>query len=172
MPSFEVDDDVPITNGLKIHYANKTSGIVRLDINKVDYFHSFIEPLFSSADAGEYSWTVRPNTLQFKELFGIDLEIFRVIILLICFVFIFLAGLIIYKFPNIGWDNNCKKYLNNVLRAIIIFIVASAFYCFINIIYTVLFGITVMKGVYIIIIGCICIAIIFLCKLKNKAENL
>lgn len=61
--------------------------------------------------------------------------------------------------------NNCNNYLN-VLRAIVIFVLASALYCFINFIYAVLFGIAVMKGVCIIIIGGITIAITFLCKLN------
>lgn len=167
MPSFEVDDDIPITNGIKIHYANKTSGIVKLDINKTDYFHSFIEPLISSADAGKYSWIAQPSTLQFKELFNIDLKTFRAIIILICFVFVFFIGLIIYKVPDVGWNKNSKRYLSNILHTAIIFVTVSAFYYFINIIYAALFGITLMKSVYFIIIGGASIAIVYLCKLKH-----
>ncbi len=172
MPSFEVEDDIPITNGIKIHYANKTSGIVKLDINKADYFHSFIEPLIASAATGKYSWTAQPSTLQFKELFKVNPNTFQTIIILICFVFIFLAGLIIYKVPDVGWKNNCKKYLSNILHTVIIFATTSVFYYFINIIYAALFGITIMKGVCFILIGGVSIAIVFFCRLKNKAENL
>jgi len=50
MPSFTIEDNVEITDGLKIHYANKTSGIIEVLEDNKEIFYSFVRPLLENAD--------------------------------------------------------------------------------------------------------------------------
>lgn len=68
MPSFIIDASVLITDGLKIHYANKTSGLVRLSETNADEFYETIEPMLKNAKVGNYSWTITPAAYQYKEI--------------------------------------------------------------------------------------------------------
>ena len=80
MPSFTIEDNVEITDGLKIHYANKTSGIIEVLEDNKEIFYSFVRPLLENADVGTYTWSIRPMEYAFEEKFGTNIEIFQEIV--------------------------------------------------------------------------------------------
>lgn len=92
MPSFDISDKSNITDGLKIHYANKVSGIIKVEKGKekkaVKYFVSCLE----NTSTGDYSWhsTLLDRNLREILHIGINELLFADIVIWILFsIFIY-----------------------------------------------------------------------------------
>lgn len=171
MPSFNIRDNVSITNGLKIHYANKTSGIVKINKDKANLFYTDIEPLLSAAHVGEYSWIIEPFDLYFKDIFGISIFIFMGIIYLICLILLIIMGLIIRKLNKVKEESSKRFY--EITNAVVIFGFTSSVYLLINFIYTFVLGIIIIKTISFLIIGIasICISIYINGQIQGRREK-
>lgn len=92
MPSFNVEAVDGETKGIKIHYANKTSGIVVSD--KVQFKENLheIKKILSAAKCGDYSVNVSPIKYSFiaKTQFSIDKIMIALVCILILLIIIFL----------------------------------------------------------------------------------
>lgn len=92
MPSFKVTKNVPETDGLKIHYANKTSGILKLKPTELENTEKDLEIILKESGAGEYEWYTSLEDVTLRKQFGIgivELAIFSfgsVILLSICYM--------------------------------------------------------------------------------------
>lgn len=157
MPSFSIGDNVQITNGLKIHYANKTSGIVKMDMDQANLFYTDIEPLLSSADVGKYSWIIRPLELQFKDILGMSIFVFMGLIYSVCLTLAIIVGGVIIRLRKA--EKGPDKRVNRVINTLIIFCLSSVVYLFIHFIYTLVLGIVIMKNICFLIIGLVSIFI-------------
>lgn len=90
MPSFNLDGDLEQTDGLKIHYANKTSGMIRTLPSEYDQVISSIKPLLDATSAGEYTISSSSLLINFKQLVGMELHAFQAIsAILLCITFLF-----------------------------------------------------------------------------------
>lgn len=109
MPSFTIEDNVEITDGLKIHYANKTSGIIEVLEDNKEIFYSFVRPLLENADVGTYTWSIRPMEYAFEEKFGTNIEIFQEIVWGIVFLTFLYEIWLIKKLSKIAWRGKIKR---------------------------------------------------------------
>ncbi len=73
LPSFCVTEKYPVTDGLKIHYANKTSGYIKLGQEMYLEEYQEIKQLANNAGAGAYSFNLSPFSAFFRNRFGIPL---------------------------------------------------------------------------------------------------
>ena len=82
LPSFSVTEEYPVTDGLKIHYANKTSGYIKLE--RETYLEEYlnIQELAKAAGAGEYSFNLSSFSAFFRNRFGISLTAAFAIVML------------------------------------------------------------------------------------------
>ena len=151
MPSFNIGDNVPITNGLKIHYANKTSGIVKMDMDKANLFYTEIEPLLTAANVGKYTWIIRPLELYFKDILGVSIFVFMGFIYFVCLILFIIMGCVIRRLRKTKKESN--KRVNQVINTVIIFGLASSIYLLINFMYTFVLGIIIIKSICFLIIG-------------------
>lgn len=95
MPSFNVQEGAVPTDSLKIHYANKTSGIIELsrDFYLNDYRE--LEEKLNSSGCGNYSLSLSPLYAHFRNSYGVS--IFTVFCLLIV-LWIICGAIIVYLF--------------------------------------------------------------------------
>lgn len=151
MPSFNVDADREITDGLKIHYANKTSGIVQIKVNSASIFHKNIEPLLVDKNVGTYSWTISPMNYQIKEMFGMDIKWIKICIWVITFFLVVINIFLIRRLIcNVTQTKNIKK--QKIIRILFIILMADIFYCLINYLYMLFLGIFLFRILHFILI--------------------
>lgn len=100
MPSFSIASDITVTDGLKIHYANKTSGLVRLDGIDTRPFYEILVPLLENADAGKYSWTVTPIEYQYKEIFKLNFKQMKIMLGIGAVLLSLVELFLIYRFTK------------------------------------------------------------------------
>lgn len=74
MPSFQVDENTVITDGLKIHYANKTSGLAVLEAGSWEQGFQRLKAMLEDSGAGKYSFGLSPLSVGFEKEYGITLE--------------------------------------------------------------------------------------------------
>lgn len=94
MPSFdilEVPDDM---EGISIHYANKTSGLMISPKEDFAYTSSDIEQLLSNAECGDYSISISPVKYSIKEKTGIGIEWFIACL----FIALLIAGIFYLRY--------------------------------------------------------------------------
>lgn len=75
MPSFHVQKSALSTDGLKIHYANKTSGIIELPSDSYINTYCEIEDELNLSGCGKYSLSLYPLYAQFRKAYGISLYV-------------------------------------------------------------------------------------------------
>lgn len=156
MPSFHMESLSAASNGLKIHYANKISGLVEIPDQDMNIFYSSILPLLSNAKVGRFSWNIYPEKYNFYDYFGVELEN----------ISIFLSGFIaanvllclwgILKSTTVFWVNGTKQFLKNT---ILISLISFVFYCFYNAIFICLLGYLSIRYIHLPII-ILCCAVI------------
>lgn len=76
MPSFHVADVSDNTDGISIHYANKTSGLIIAPKEDFTYISKDIKQLLADADCGKYSVSISPTRYAIKGNTGIGIEWF------------------------------------------------------------------------------------------------
>lgn len=163
MPSFIINENMVESNGLKIHYANKTSGVVQLKGNNVDKFYSVIEPLLAGSGVGTYSWTIRPVDLQFKEMFGFSMESAQKVILFSIFLSLLMEIWLIVRFSGFGFMQ--KKLIVEILYSTVIFVITSIFCFLINYMFMFFMGIILFKTMHFAMMEAGSIIVVFLCKI-------
>lgn len=168
MPSFEIDASVPVTNGLKIHYANKTSGLVRLSEGNNNVFEKHIASLLKNAEVGKYSWTITPMEVQYKEIFKITINQTKTIIALSILLLLFIDLFLVYRFSK--YDLKKAPYLSGngflcfvVSLVFMIFSYATINYCLIKYL-----GIMLFKISHLLMIDLSSIALVLLNKILYK----
>lgn len=77
MPSFYISGHTEVTDGIKIHYANKTSGILKVPAEEQERFENYYRPMLENNRAGEYSWTISPASVFYKSFMGVDIYLLR-----------------------------------------------------------------------------------------------
>lgn len=162
MPSFIISEDMVESNGLKIHYANKTSGVVRLKENNADKFYSIVEPLLADSGVGTYSWTIRPVDLQFKEMFGFSMKSVQRVILFSGFLLLLMEIWLVVQFSGCGFMQ--KKLIIEILYSAVIFVITSIFCVLINYMFMFFMGIILFKTMHFVVIGAGSIIVVFLCR--------
>lgn len=169
MPSFTIEDNVEITDGLKIHYANKTSGIIEVLEDNKEIFYSFVRPLLENADVGTYTWSIRPMEYAFEEKFGTNIEIFQEIVWGIVFLTFLYEIWLIKKLSKIAWRGKIKRTHCFFLYGLLISILASIFYVLIQVVYIVVLGIKVFSLAHFLVIGIVAFGAMVICRvLQNE----
>ena len=77
MPSFSITGKTEVTDGIRIHYANKTSGVLKIPAEEQERFEKDYRPMLKSNRAGEYSWSVSPISAGYQSLMGVDIYLLR-----------------------------------------------------------------------------------------------
>lgn len=72
MPSFELSDTANFTDGMKIHYANKTSGAAKASSEMRNDIPDCINEIVNSSQSGRYSWYTSSARINFRQMVGID----------------------------------------------------------------------------------------------------
>ena len=72
MPSFAIADVTGFTDGMKIHYANKTSGVIRTSSGAWKDVERCIKEIVNHSPSGNYSWYSNSVRINFRQMFGID----------------------------------------------------------------------------------------------------
>lgn len=160
MPAFMTEENVAESNGLKIHYANKTSGIIQFRESNADKFYSIVRPLLSDAGVGTYSWTIRPIDLQFKEMFGFSMKSVQRVILFCIFLLLLAEIWLIIHFPDREFRQ--KKLMAKALYSVTIFMITSIFCFLIHYMFMLFMGIMLFRTVHLVIVGAGSIIIVFL----------
>lgn len=135
MPSFTIDNSVPITNGLKIHYANKTSGFVPLKETNHHIFHEIIAPLLENAKTGKYSWTVTPLEFQYQEVFHIGIDQSKFFLLFFMIPILLVEIYLIYIFSDCNRKSSHLFTGQNAFYTLSLFVFTSIAYvsiCFLS----------------------------------------
>lgn len=153
MPSFAIDSNVPITDGLKIHYANKTSGLVRLNTIDANVFYENIEPLLKNANTGAYTWTITPFEYQYKEMFKISINQTKILIIILMILLTIGDICLIYNFSKYGFKRKTIILKEQLLYGLFTTVLTSIFYIVINIILIFLLGIKIISYYHFIFIG-------------------
>ena len=168
MPSFDIGKNVRVTDGLKIHYANKTSGIIEMGKEKHTFFNDTIRALLIDTEAGEYSWTAYPLEVQFRDILGISITVLQIIIVALELLILFGSIIVIFKFSKYEYEQGKTIYYNDLLCGGFISVAISLFYCLINYIYIAYAGIVVYKAIHFAIIGLLSYIIILYKKMICK----
>lgn len=89
MPGFELADNSAVTDGIKIHYANKVSGVIRAEKGKEKQARSYFASCIENTATGDYSWnaTLFDSNLREKLHVGIY-EIMLCAVIVMTFIFI------------------------------------------------------------------------------------
>lgn len=75
MPSFSVHESILPTDGLKIHYANKTSGIIELDRDSYIKDYRELENKLNLSKCGRYSLSLYPLYAHFQNSYGVSIYV-------------------------------------------------------------------------------------------------
>lgn len=86
MPSFNVLKFPESIEGISIHYANKTSGLLLSQKNDFVYVSNYIKQLLSNAGCGNYSINISPVKYSIMEKVGISIEWFIICLSIIAFI--------------------------------------------------------------------------------------
>lgn len=91
MPSFNVSPNTPITDGLKIHYANKTSGIIKTTLEQEEQAQEYFANILESGNAGDYFWSSSLVSINMKNRFDLSLKTLEFILLVTILVLLVIA---------------------------------------------------------------------------------
>ncbi len=171
MPSFSIDANVSITDGLKIHYANKTSGIIRLSETNINKFYTDIVPLLENVKTGNYSWTVTPTEIQYKDMFNISINQSRAIIIIFILLLILGEICLVYNFSYYKLVNLHLVCRQNVFYSIVLLVFTSILCIFFNLVSIIILGINLIRNNHFVYIGLLSIVIVLLNNLFYKYRN-
>lgn len=168
MPSFMIDSNVPVTDGIKVHYANKTSGLVSLNKTDSDEFYKIIEPMLKNAKVGKFSWTVTPIENQYKEIFKISINQTRMIILFLIIIMLLGEICLIYHFSK--YERKIKKH--NIFYSIFTIIFATGVYIAISFLFSISIGVKLVKYDHFVYIGISSFCIVMLSSAFSRYRNI
>lgn len=168
MPSFMIDSNVPVTDGIKVHYANKTSGLVSLNKTDSDEFYKIIEPMLKNAKVGKFSWTVTPIENQYKEIFKISINQTRMIILFLIIIMLLGEICLIYHFSK--YERKIKKH--NIFYCIFIIIFSTLVYIAISFLFSISIGVKLVKYDHFVYIGISSFCIVMLNSAFSRYRNI
>jgi len=94
MPSFEILVDEKPTDGLRIHYANKTSGVIKTLPDNLDTVLMQIDELVVNSSVGEYSASSSSVSHSFNKITGVDLYKSRTALAVISCLLVAMTGLL------------------------------------------------------------------------------
>lgn len=110
MPSFSVHESALQTDSLKIHYANKTSGIIELDGNSYINDYRELEDKLKESGCGKYSLSLYPLYAHFQNRYGVSVYVafgLLIVLWIICGVMILF---LFHKLRN-KYALSAKKYI-------------------------------------------------------------
>lgn len=178
MPSFEITDDVPQTMGLKVHYANKTSGKIKVTPENFQAASTFFIPLLENSPAGSFTWHNTSISLNFKQNFGISLHtafyiLIAITILLVATTLFFISGYV-KELKKVEQPNNIKKYAvplgliiaPNIVYLLFCFILHFVIRFSISMRYTIGLGVPLT-----LMIGCVTVAILSILSRNPHAKS-
>ncbi len=171
MPSFIIDESIPITNGLKIHYANKTSGTARLDSSNFNTFNNFITPLLEKSKAGSYSWSITPLEYQYRKMFNIGIKhtIALLIILIIPIMLWYLY--LVYKSSKARKKTSLLSG-QNIFLYVVLLTITSIFCGLIHICFVTTLGIKLIQINHLILIVIISLITVLLNHIFNQSKSI
>lgn len=126
IPSFNITNAVDITDGLKIHYANKTSGHLKVFEDNYQEAYDYVKTAISDTEAGEYSVDLSSSDYGFRIDFGIHLSLLNKILFITL-----LLSIILLIYPSnlyIKQKNFKKKCFEFILFTCIIIIPLIVYY--------------------------------------------
>lgn len=85
MPSFQVSQK--LSKGLQIHYANKTSGVIKSINKNITEIDQYIQENIQGKESGKYSWYSSSLKANFKNRFQIELYVLIIIIIVLILLF-------------------------------------------------------------------------------------
>lgn len=74
MPSFEVTDYNILTNGLKIHYANKVSGIMKVKKENQECAQRYLLSCLENTSSGVYTWYATTYDCNLRRIFHLGIK--------------------------------------------------------------------------------------------------
>lgn len=77
MPSFSITEETEVTDGIRVHYANKTSGVLKIPEEEQERFEKDYRPVLENNRAGDYSWSISPISAGYQSLIGVDIYLLR-----------------------------------------------------------------------------------------------
>ena len=150
MPSFFIASDKPITDGIKIHYANKTSGKILTDNQKISEVQKEIDSVIRNNCAGPYSLYTTSINYNIKLLLGLSIEN----IIFVSFLMLCIITILLYRLFN---EMNCISKIRRSSLLIVAFVACITVFYIMKYIAT-YFGIrysgygTVISSVYLWIV--------------------
>lgn len=84
LPSFDINESTVVTDGIKIHYANKASGILRFLEKDKKHALKALEECINATRSGEYSWYATTYDINLKKLLHLGISE----IIIICIIII------------------------------------------------------------------------------------
>ncbi len=73
MPSFNISDESNVTDGIKIHYANKVSGIIKVEKGKEKQAIEYLESCIANTSTGKYSWYSTLLDVNLRQMFHVGI---------------------------------------------------------------------------------------------------
>ncbi len=153
MPSFAIDSNDSVTEGLKVHYANKTSGLISFHKADAEEFHKKVEPVLESTQAGEYTWTVSPVGNQYEEIFKISIRQTEIIITICIMALLLLAVGIIFNLSKQEAEIKCNANFSIFFQGVFLTVSSSIIYIFISYALSIIFGMKAYKFYCIVLSG-------------------
>ena len=86
MPSFEVLQGSNITDGLKIHYANKVSGIIKAEKGKERQAIKYLNSCIKNTSTGKYSWYSTLIDINLRHTFHVGIYEILFMDIVVCFL--------------------------------------------------------------------------------------
>lgn len=168
MPSFAIGSEVPVTDGLKVHYANKTSGLICFNKADAKEFHDKVEPVLESAQAGEYTWTVSPVGKQYEEIFKISIRQTQIVIVICIMAMLLLEASLIFNLSK--QEGKIKRNVNSsvFLQGIFLTVFSVIIYFFISYALSIIVGIKAIKFYCIVLSGILSFGMLWLKSMFYK----
>ncbi len=162
MPSFAINSDDSATEGLKIHYANKTSGLISYNKADAKEFHKKVKPVLESARAGEYTWIVSPVGNQYEETFKISIRQTEIVIVICIMALLLLTVCLVCDLSK--QETKIKSNANSfiLLHGVFLTVASIIIYIFISYALTIMVGIKAIKFYCIVLSGILSFGILWL----------
>lgn len=86
MPSFEISEGSNVTDGIKIHYANKVSGIIKAEKGKERQAIKYLNSCIKNTSTGKYSWYSTLIDINLRHTFHVGIYEILVMDIVVCFL--------------------------------------------------------------------------------------
>lgn len=122
MPGFDISPNKEVMNGIKIHYANKTSGMIKTTFEQEEKTKKYFEKILESGNVGTYSWASNLLSVDIRNNFNISLTMLRTTI---CFAIIALlmTAVVFYGKNRKFFLEICRNSSTNFVKWIIFTII-------------------------------------------------